>query len=676
MTRIRSCSVVCVFALSLFSCTKPESRAPDDGTGRVVDSASSVWSQGVGAIESLIVSPDGKLFALLTASQIQIRDTASLQVLSLAGPGSFPAFSPASKSFLAVTRQGRLVEWDSRKGIRKRVIHATAPDERVFGLAFSPNGRFLALVIGLKGPITATKLHLLSWPEGALLTTSETVGPFTTVAIGWSPDSAAIVTAGHGARYDVFRFEGQTLVRTSGKLPYIYGFHSSSTGDGYSFIHNLVFLDPRRVVAIGGSGLGWHSPWTELFVFEPDTGRKVWPALTDPGGSKPPERHFGWPLRISAVPGMATVATFRPHPGSEVLLLDAREGSVKGRILHRDVRTATLIPDGTGILVADPERITSYGLPDGRLKEEVSLTETGIGRPLVSIAPESGNAIVALADGTVRRLDPGTGRMGALVHSQDRKGASVRGWMSLEGNRILVLGAGGLSWYDGSSGKREGTSTYWGHAAAISPTGRFAALATSNYGVTILALPEGGIHARSEGKGDFIRQIAFSPDEKWIATKRQWHYAVELWETSTGRLVQELRAPGPGLSGSNSFPEGQALRFSPDGTYLAASLWRGTGIAVWRLGGEGLRVLDSFYLAAPGEGIFWTFDISPDSRLIAAGNEMGRIVLFNVETRKVLKTFNAHTRQVLSLQFVRDGRGEGLISSSRDGTLQRLKALP
>ena len=60
--------------------------------------------------------------------------------------------------------------------------------------------------------------------------------------------------------------------------------------------------------------------------------------------------------------------------------------------------------------------------------------------------------------------------------------------------------------------------------------------------------------------GSFIRDIAFSPDGKWLACS-DMSDAVRLWDAATGKLLYKL--PGHGRTGAT-----RVVQFSPDSRYL------------------------------------------------------------------------------------------------------------
>src|SRR5262249_43553762 len=59
---------------------------------------------------------------------------------------------------------------------------------------------------------------------------------------------------------------------------------------------------------------------------------------------------------------------------------------------------------------------------------------------------------------------------------------------------------------------------------------------------------------------------------------------------------------------------------------------------------------------------------SPDSKLVASGQDDGRIALWDATTARLLRSWRAHDGSVLSLAFSPDG--QQLASGGRDGTVR------
>src|SRR5262249_3836261 len=117
-------------------------------------------------------------------------------------------------------------------------------------------------------------------------------------------------------------------------------------------------------------------------------------------------------------------------------------------------------------------------------------------------------------------------------------------------------------------------------------------------------------------QGD-VRNCAVSPDGRWVATGShgpQDGPGVKIWEVRSGKHVQDLPAGVHGV-----------LSFSPDGKWLLTTggscrLW---AVGTWQegpdLGGPTLNLRGAF---------------SPDSKLLALGDDPGVVRLVVVDTGK------------------------------------------
>ncbi|MGM0616785.1 MAG: helix-turn-helix domain-containing protein [Actinomycetota bacterium] len=136
---------------------------------------------------------------------------------------------------------------------------------------------------------------------------------------------------------------------------------------------------------------------------------------------------------------------------------------------------------------------------------------------------------------------------------------------------------------------------------------------------------------------------------------------ISLWDVSDpqapANLAEELRGPQGPIQG---------LSFDPSGSELAA-VGLGDGTFRWDVTDPGdpaaLPLLAS-------EEITWSVAHSPDGTRIAVGDDVGRVVLFDVGTAAdptVLATLTPTDRSILSVGFSPDG--QLLAAGARDGTL-------
>ena len=199
-------------------------------------------------------------------------------------------------------------------------------------------------------------------------------------------------------------------------------------------------------------------------------------------------------------------------------------------------------------------------------------------------------------------------------------------------------------------------------------------------------------------KGQHVNCIAFSPDEKLVATGG-WDGNVCLWSIDTGEITQTLRGDGAAV---------ESVCFTSDGLYLIAttgrlltfwSVARGTRTIVIEAETELVKVLGTnlvvdpqnrFLAAIQGNQIcVWNeFDprrmriledrtrfvndgcFSPDGRRFASCSQDETIKVWNLEddSRSPPMTIRGHTGPVYTLSFSPDGRR--IASGSRDNTIR------
>jgi len=185
---------------------------------------------------------------------------------------------------------------------------------------------------------------------------------------------------------------------------------------------------------------------------------------------------------------------------------------------------------------------------------------------------------------------------------------------------------------------------------AFSPDGKFIAVSTyqsptlfydTATGKTLPALPE---DVDPPGKG---WTVAFSRDGTRMATGRG---SLKVWDVASRRLIR-------------AFDSGQpvALCFSADGGTVFTCTYTG-GVHLWN-GADGA---DDTVLSP--QDSFQRLSVSPDGRLLACGDNVGKIELWNWKERQLLRVFYGHKSNIRALAFSPDGGT--LVSGSSDGTVR------
>ncbi|MGI5864797.1 MAG: protein kinase domain-containing protein [Myxococcales bacterium] len=265
-------------------------------------------------------------------------------------------------------------------------------------------------------------------------------------------------------------------------------------------------------------------------------------------------------------------------------------------------------------------------------------------------------------------------------------------------------------------------------ALALSPDGERIAIACDEPTVNVLDARTGEPDLMLGGNASFVRQVAWSPDGSMLASAGL-DRTVRVWNSLSGEPIATLEEHQAIASGVAFSPDGSTLAsaafdgslrtwrirpspllglaasgtplhevaFSPDGRRLATSSRDGT-LRVWDL--ETKRELGAFrgeltmdvevsfgpdgaLLAGAGGVVeIWSVEtgklvrrlplemgssarISPDGRIVATGEETGRVTLWELATGERLQVFEEHTATVFDLEFSPDGRT--LASAGKDG---------
>jgi WD40 repeat protein len=193
-------------------------------------------------------------------------------------------------------------------------------------------------------------------------------------------------------------------------------------------------------------------------------------------------------------------------------------------------------------------------------------------------------------------------------------------------------------------------------AVAIAADGRTVAATTADGHLRFADLRDRrGLGPLQRPYADAAWSLAFSDDGRWLATAGIPLPSLRLWDVRRRTVVNDsLLSP---------FSIAADVTFSPDSKRLAAPVNDVRGVtAIQILAVPGLALLRT--LRAPaGRSV----EFSPDGRLLAFGDEQGRVRLYDTRTwRPHGRPLVAHTGAVVTLNFSPDG--QTLATTSDDGT--------
>ena len=170
-----------------------------------------------------------------------------------------------------------------------------------------------------------------------------------------------------------------------------------------------------------------------------------------------------------------------------------------------------------------------------------------------------------------------------------------------------------------------------------------------------------------EGHQDFIRSVAFSPDDRTIVSGSD-DETLQFWNLEAKPIGDPILCSSRGHVMATVY----SVAFSPKGDRLASG-GGGGNLQVWDLD---RRLINSF-MAHKGGGLLRALAFSPKGDFIVSGGDDGLLQLFDSQGKHILgklfftkgaAPFVGHAKPVTSVAF--SPRGECIISGSEDRTLR------
>jgi WD40 repeat protein/serine/threonine protein kinase len=247
----------------------------------------------------------------------------------------------------------------------------------------------------------------------------------------------------------------------------------------------------------------------------------------------------------------------------------------------------------------------------------------------------------------VKFWDAGSGR---FLQSLPAKNGLIRSFtLTPDGKQLVTGNEDGLVRVWDTASARE-ILTLMGHrrwvtCVAVSPDGQRLATGSVDGTAQVWDLSSGRGTRTLQGHIESIDVIAVTPDGQRIITGAA--RTVRVWDAASGRLIRNLQVWN--IQEKHAKSVGR-LAVTPDGQRVIGGCGDGS-VVVWDM--DSGRVLLNF---AAHNGLVWSVAVTPDGQRIVTGGEDGKVHVWDAVSGRQLLSLKGHTRRVTSIVVTSDGQ--------------------